>query len=271
MPGRRSPVAPPLRPRAPYQRSLRFSLTHRLRAGQDHDADAGHGASFADRFDRPLLTRVRPSRTMRGSMFEPRRALMLASAAFFFAGCAAPKPLAQLNAQGSMVHVGKERPASSATALGYVEGDSGSGCAGFGTIGTYETAEADLRNRTAAIGGDYAQIVAVLPPHDTGAPCPDNRMVIRGMAYRMGESAAGTATAPPAAPSVASAAAPSGASSAPSVSSAASASTAPPAAVCDPPCSPGYTCSAGSCVALCNPPCGPGQICRADRLCVPGS
>ena len=119
--------------------------------------------------------------------------------------------------------------------LGPVEGNSGSGCAGFGTIGTYETAEADLRNRTAAMGGDYAQIQAVFPPHDTGAPCPDNRMSIRGVAYKTSEPAAGPAATP-----------------------------------CDPPCSPGYTCNAGSCVALCNPPCGPGQTCRADRLCVPG-
>jgi hypothetical protein len=132
------------------------------------------------------------------------------------------------------VRVGKAPPSSSARVLGPVEGNSGSGCAGFGTIGTYETAEADLRNRTAAMGGDYAQIQAVFPPHDTGAPCPDNRMSIRGVAYKTSEPAAG------------------------------------PAAPCDPPCSPGYTCNAGSCVALCNPPCGPGQVCRADRLCVPG-
>ena len=180
---------------------------------------------------------------MRGPMLTLRRAPLLSSAALFLAGCAAPTHPPQLSLQGRTVRVGKVLPPSSARVLGPVEGNSGSGCAGFGTIGTYETAEADLRNRTAAMGGDYALIQAVFPPHDTGAPCPDNRMSIRGVAYKTGEQAAEPAASAPS----------------------------PPAATpCDPPCSPGYTCNAGSCVALCNPPCGPGQTCRADRLCVPG-
>jgi hypothetical protein len=184
-------------------------------------------------------------------MLDPRRAYALATA-LLIAGCAAPRPPAQLNKQGSTVRVGKARPSSNARELGPVEGESGNGCAGFGTIGTYESAEADLRNRTAAMGGDYAAIVTVLPPHDTGTQCPDNRMLIRGVAYKTSEAPAATiASALPAAPPP------------PALST-------PPATVCDPPCSPGYTCDAGTCVALCNPPCGPGQVCRADRLCVPG-
>jgi uncharacterized protein DUF4156 len=190
-------------------------------------------------------------------MLDPRWAYSLASA-LFIAGCAAPRPPAQLSKQGSVVRVGKERPSPGARELGPVEGESGNGCAGFGTIGTYDTAEADLRNRTAAMGGDYAVIVTVLPPHDTGTQCPDNRMILRGVAYKTvapaAVSSAPVLSGPPAAP------APSGLS----------APAAPSTTLCDPPCSPGYTCEAGSCVALCNPPCGPGQVCRADRLCVPG-
>ncbi len=182
-------------------------------------------------------------------MFELRRAYALATA-LLIAGCAAPRPAAQLNKQGSTVRVGKARPSPTARELGPFEGESGNGCAGFGTIGTYESAEADLRNRTAAMGGDYAAILTVLPPHDTGTQCPDNRMLIRGVAYKTSE--------PPAV------------SSAPALPAAPPALSTPPASVCDPPCSPGYTCDAGTCVALCNPPCGPGQVCRADRLCVPG-
>jgi len=181
-------------------------------------------------------------------MFELQRARGLSLVALFVAGCAVPKP-AVLSAQGSAVHLGKSQPAN-ARPLGPVVGQSGSGCAGFGTIGTYETAEADLRNRTAAMGGDYAEIQRVTPPHDTGTQCPENRMIIQGFAFK-------TVQAEPAV-------------SAPPAPSASAAPPAPAATTCDPPCSPGYACNAGSCVALCNPPCGPGQICRADRLCVPG-
>jgi hypothetical protein len=194
-----------------------------------------------------FLTPGVPGRTMPAPMFEVRRGRLLATAALL-TGCAAPRPPAQLSPQGSAVHVGTARPPSNARELGRVEGESGGGCAGFGTIGTYEPAEADLRNRTASMGGNYAEIVTVIPPHDTGDRCPDNRMIIQGVAYKTGNDAMGTATSnllPSSAPG-------------------------PATTACDPPCSPGYICNAGSCAALCNPPCGPGQVCRADRLCVPG-
>ncbi len=186
---------------------------------------------------------------MPAPMSVRKRALLIPGVFLVFTASAASRSTVQLSAQGSGVHVGRTHPPSNATRLGPVEGESGSGCAGFGTIGTYEMAEADLRNRTAAMGGDYAEIQTIVAPHDTGTQCPDNRMILRGAAYRT--------VAPPAAAAVSSPLSP---PSAP----------APAVAVCDPPCSPGYTCDAGSCVALCNPPCGPGQICRADRLCVPG-
>ena len=186
---------------------------------------------------------------MRTPMVEPRWERLLASAALLLAGCAAPPAPANLSTQGGTVHVGRAHPSSNARSLGPVEGQSGYGCAGFGTIGTYEAAEADLRNRTASMGGDYVEIQTVLPPHDTGTQCPDNRMIIHGFAYKTVEDAVATAASSPPAP--------------PALS-------APAATACDPPCSPGYSCDAGSCVALCNPPCGPGQTCRADRLCVPG-
>jgi hypothetical protein len=186
---------------------------------------------------------------MRTPMVEPRWERLLAGAALLLAGCAAPPAPANLSTQGGTVHVGRAPPSSNARSLGPVEGQSGYGCAGFGTIGTYQAAEADLRNRTASLGGDYVEIQTVLPPHDTGTQCPDNRMIIHGFAYKTVEDAVATAASSPPAP--------------PALS-------APAATACDPPCSPGYSCDAGSCVALCNPPCGPGQTCRADRLCVPG-
>ncbi len=110
----------------------------------------------------------------------------------------APAAPARLSVQGSDVQVGKAHPVADATVLGPVDGQSGSGCAGFGAIGTYETAEADLRNRAAALGANYVEIQTVVPPHDTGTQCPDNRMIIHGMAYRK-------TVAAPAPPSIASA------------------------------------------------------------------
>jgi len=103
----------------------------------------------------------------------------------------------------------------------------------MGHSGSYERAEAKLRDETAEIGGDYVKIVKVLPAIQT-LDCLSNRWGIEGIAYRTG-----SAMPPPA-----------------------------PAAVdCTPPCSPGYACSAGTCLALCNPACGPDQICRQDRTC----
>jgi hypothetical protein len=186
-------------------------------------------------------------------MFEPKRALAVPGALLALTAClTTPRPPAPLTAQGSAVHVSRTHPPPNARVLGPVEGESGNGCAGFGTIGTYETAETDLRNRTAAMGGDYVEIQAIAPPHDTGTQCPDNRMVIRGVAYKTVESPAAPAAPSPLPPPQPLPPPP------------------PSATVCDPACSPGYTCDAGTCVALCNPPCSPGQVCRADRLCVPG-
>jgi hypothetical protein len=188
------------------------------------------------------------------AMFEPMRPLAVPGAVLALTAaltaCATARPPAKLNAQGIAVRVSRMHPSPNARVLGPVEGESGNGCAGFGTIGTYEAAEADLRNRTAAMGGDYVEIRAIAPPHDTGTQCPDNRMVIRGVAYKTVEAPAEAAASSPL---------PRPLPPPPS-----------PATACDPACSPGYTCDAGTCVALCNPPCGPGQVCRADRLCVPG-
>jgi len=167
--------------------------------------------------------------------------------ASFVLGCHAPMPMPELSPRASAVGVDKAPPPPHARALGEVLGEHGAGCGLSGQKGTYEGAEAVLRERTAAMGGDYAQIVSVEPPVHT-MDCLANRWVIHAMAYKTAfagtvasPAVAGTAAPPPAA--------------------------APPAPSCDPPCSPGYACSAGTCLALCNPTCGPGQVCRQDRTC----
>jgi hypothetical protein len=148
-------------------------------------------------------------------------------------GCVAPKPV--LTPEESRVRVGKVRPAPGATQLGPVASEDGSGCGMSGHRGSYDRAEANLRDRTAAMGGDYVEIVKVTPAIQS-LDCLSNRWAIEGMAYRIGPA---VVSPPP-----------------------------PPATVdCVPPCSPGYACSAGTCLALCNPACGPGQVCRQDRTC----
>jgi Domain of unknown function (DUF4156) len=119
----------------------------------------------------------------------------LLSGGLLLSACAPPPP-AVLSPQGSTVHVGKEYPTSGATLLGRVDGQSGSGCAGFGTIGTYETAEADLRNRAAAIGANYVAVQTIVSPHDNGTQCSDNRMIVHGVAYALAPVAATRALPP---------------------------------------------------------------------------
>jgi hypothetical protein len=156
--------------------------------------------------------------------------LVLASAA----GCSLPRPA--LTPRQSAVGVGKTAPASNARELGAVKSEDGSGCGILGHSGSYEGAEAKLRAETAAMGGDYVEIVRVLPAIQT-LDCLSDRWAIEGVAYRTGSA---VIPAPPPVPAV---------------------------AECTPPCSPGYACSAGTCLAQCNPACGPDQICRQDRTC----
>ena len=171
--------------------------------------------------------------------------------------CHPPMPMPALSPQASAVGVDKAPAPPDARPLGDVLGEHGSGCGLSGQKGTYEGAEAVLRERTAAMGGDYARILSVEPPVHT-MDCLANRWVIRAVAYR--SSFAGVAS-PGLAGTVAWPALGRTAAAPP-------AATAPPSGPeCNPPCSPGYACSAGACLALCNPTCPTGQICRQDRTC----
>jgi hypothetical protein len=149
-------------------------------------------------------------------------------------GCSVPKPA--LTPRESAVTVRKTAPASNARELGAVKSVDGSGCGLSGHRGSYEGAEAKLREETAALGADYVEIVKVTPAIQS-LDCLSNRWAIEGIAYRTGSAAT---PVPPPAPAIVD---------------------------CTPPCSPGYACSAGTCLASCNPACGPDQICRQDRIC----
>ena len=67
-----------------------------------------------------------------------------------------------------------------------MDATNGGGCGGYGRIGSYDGAVIDLRNRTAAVGGDYVEIVAMVPPHQSGGLCVDDTFAIHGIAYKPG-------------------------------------------------------------------------------------
>jgi hypothetical protein len=137
--------------------------------------------------------------------------------------------------QAETVKVGKDRPAPGSKELGPVDVEHGSGCGILGDRGSYEGAVALARNRAANLGADYVELVKVTGPH-MDPVCYDNRYVIHGIAFKLGNG-------------------PSALAARPAVNG------------CDPPCSPGYTCNAGTCSAVCNPPCAGGQVCKQDRTC----
>jgi hypothetical protein len=162
-----------------------------------------------------------------------------------FAACHPPRPAPSPTSEMGGVTVSEDPPPASARRLGEIDGEDGSGCGFMGQKGSSEGARASVRDHTAALGGDYAEIVKVIPPVHT-MDCLANQWLVHAVAYRLAERAA--PVAPVAAPS---------------------APIAPASGECTPPCSPGYACSAGVCLALCNPACGPGTVCRQDRICVP--
>jgi hypothetical protein len=148
----------------------------------------------------------------------------------------------KLSSGGRLVHVGKSDPPTGAQEIGPIVAVDGDECGAFEPeTGTYSHALTKLRNRAAARGGNYVEIMTMDEPHQETLRCYDNRFVIRGMLYEV-----------PGAPSDA-------------------ADPASDANTCDPPCSPGFACDEGACEPVCNPACASGQVCRPDRTCGPPS
>jgi hypothetical protein len=156
------------------------------------------------------------------------------------AACARNAPL-KLSSGGKRVHIAKSDPPPGAHELGPIVGEDGDPCEGLDSErGTYSRALIRLRNRAAARGGDYVEIMTLTEPHQETRLCYDGRFVIRGMLYDVPE-----ASEP--------------------------AESASDSNTCDPPCSPGFACDEGACEPVCNPECPAGQACRADRTCGPPS
>ena len=145
------------------------------------------------------------------------------------AACAAPQSPA-LSPAATSVTVGNTRPPWAAK-LGPIDVKDGWGCGAYGSHGSYDAAVVALRNRTADMGGDYAEILSVIKPVANGFCGAESEWTIHAMAYKT--------------------------------------TAVDPAAELDPPCSPGYACKGGVCAAVCNPACEGDQVCRKDRTCGP--
>ncbi len=148
----------------------------------------------------------------------------------------------KLSSGGRRVHVAKSDPPPGAKELGAITAEDGDNCGVLDpAMGTYSHALIRLRNRAAARGGNYVEIMTMTEPHQETSRCYDGRFVIRGMLYDV-PGATSDAEQP-----------------------------ASDANVCDPPCSPGFKCDEGACEPVCNPECSAGQVCRPDRTCGPPS
>lgn len=94
----------------------------------------------------------------------------------------------------SRIATGTRPPEGSYEQLGAVTGTHGGGCGLYGARGDFEGAHAKLRNKAAAMGADYVQIVRVVEPRLEGI-CMNQSFTIDGIAYRR-RTDAGAARAP---------------------------------------------------------------------------
>lgn len=101
--------------------------------------------------------------------------------ALIAAGCAAADVLVTPDA--ARVQVGTRPPVGPHEQLGAITATHGGGCGLYGRRGTYEGADAILRNKAAKLGADYVQILRITEPHMEGI-CMYQGFVIDGMAYR---------------------------------------------------------------------------------------
>jgi len=115
------------------------------------------------------------SRAIRGS-------LLTVVAVIGLSACSAASVIVDPGA--SRVVVGNQPPPDGAQQLGGITAKHGHGCGLYGSEGNFEGAHALLRNKAAALGADYVQIVRVLEPGRFEGICNARDFVIDGVAYR---------------------------------------------------------------------------------------
>ena len=98
------------------------------------------------------------------------------------AGCASA-PTVNLVPGAESVKVAKSDPANNYQHIGSVTGVGGEGCGRFGSIGRFEDAIIDIKNRAHSAGGEYVQIFTINEPNYDGT-CSGNKYTISGTVYK---------------------------------------------------------------------------------------
>ncbi|WP_445145038.1 DUF4156 domain-containing protein [Dyella sp. Tek66A03] len=97
------------------------------------------------------------------------------------AGCTASE--VKVSPGSVSVQVGANSPGSGFAQIGPITAKHGGGCGLYGSQGDYEGAMKILRNKAAAMGADYVQILSQEGEHMKGI-CLDRAYVIDGFAYK---------------------------------------------------------------------------------------
>ena len=93
----------------------------------------------------------------------------------------------KLTPAGERVKTSMEKPEGHYELVGVIHAFDGEGCGLLGTSGSFEAAQAKLRNEAATKGATYIHITKVQTPVSTGS-CAAHRYDITGVAYRPSSS-----------------------------------------------------------------------------------
>ena len=96
-------------------------------------------------------------------------------------GCSASR--VEVKPNSSKVSVGSVPPGDGYQLIGPVTAKHGGGCGLYGAQGNFEGAMTILRNKAAAMGGDYVQIIRQEGEHMVGL-CLDRAYVIDGLVFK---------------------------------------------------------------------------------------
>jgi hypothetical protein len=115
---------------------------------------------------------------------KSRHGILVPCLLLFLVGCSASlaNPVT-LHPEAMRVEIGKADPGKDAQEIAPITVVHGEGCGVYGSVGTYEGAYNLLKNRAAALGADYVEIMTLQPPHTEGR-CFLDAFVIQGTAYR---------------------------------------------------------------------------------------
>ena len=97
------------------------------------------------------------------------------------AGCTASE--VKVSQGSANVNVGTNSPGPGFSQIGPITAKHGGGCGLYGSQGDYQGAMTILRNKAAAMGADYVQVLSQEGEHMTGI-CLDRAYVIDGFAYK---------------------------------------------------------------------------------------